>query len=80
MQPIQVVCAACGAAQLTSPDKPNEAAIVHCGACGCELGTIADIQAAGKLARAKLGADPDTEQLRTALRDAFSNLKTIRVE
>jgi hypothetical protein len=80
MQPVQVACAACGATQFRNPEKPHEAAIVHCGACGCELGTIAEIQSAGKLARAKLGADPDTEQLRTALRDAFSKLKTIKIE
>jgi hypothetical protein len=80
MQPIQVACAACGAAQFKNPEKPHEAAMVLCGSCGCELGTVGEIQAAGKLARAKLGENPTTEQLRTALRNAFSKLKTIRVE
>jgi hypothetical protein len=41
---------------------------------------VAEIEAAGKSARPELGKNPTQEQIREALKKAFSNLKTIRVE
>jgi hypothetical protein len=41
---------------------------------------VAEIEAAGKTAQSHLGKDPTRDELREALRKAFSNLKTIRIE
>ena len=80
MPSIRISCVACGAANFKNPEKPGGSSVVTCGSCGCELGTVSEIQAAGNAARSHLGKNPTTDQLRAALRNAFSALKTIKVE
>jgi hypothetical protein len=77
---MKVVCAACGSSAFKTPKDPNQSSVVTCGGCGCVLGTVAEIEAAGKSARPSLGKNPTPDQLREALKKAFGNLKTVRVE
>jgi hypothetical protein len=73
-------CAQCGASSFKAPDKPTRDSVVVCGACGCRLGTVAEIEAAGKNAQRLLGKNPSKEKVREALLQAFGHIKTIRVE
>jgi len=75
-----MTCAQCGASSFKTPDKPTKDSVVVCGACGCRLGTVADIEAAGKNAQKLLGNNPSREKVHEALLQAFGHIKAIRVE
>ena len=77
---MKMSCAQCGASAFKTPDKPTKTSVVVCGSCGAQLGTVAEIEAAGKSAQKLLGANPSKEKIREALLQAFGHLKTIRVE
>lgn len=73
-------CAQCGASSFKTPDKPTRNSVVVCGTCGCHLGTVAQIEAAGKNAQKLFGNKPSREKIREALLQAFGHIKTVRVE
>jgi hypothetical protein len=78
--PLKVCCSGCGAANFKTPEKPDRASVVTCGGCGATLGTVAEIEAAGKNAQRLMGKEPTRDALREALRKGFAELTTIRVE
>lgn len=77
---MKISCVQCGASSFKTPDKPTRDSAVVCGACGCHLGTVAEIETAGKNAQQLLGGKPSQEKIREALLQAFGHIKTIRVE
>ena len=77
---MKISCAQCGASSFKTPDNPSRDSVVVCGACGCHLGTVAEIEAAGRSAQKLLGSKPSKEKIREVLLQAFGHIKTIRVE
>jgi hypothetical protein len=73
-------CARCGASSFKTPDKPTKTSVVVCGSCSCQLGTVAEIESAGKNAQRLLGTNPSKEKIREALLQSFGHIKTIRLE
>ena len=74
--PNMLTCANCGSSAFVTPDQPSNSSMVTCKSCGNALGTVAEIQAAAKLAI----AGGSGKIVKEEFRDAFKNLPSIRVQ
>lgn len=73
-------CARCGSGAFNAPFVRDDSFVVTCRYCGTAIGTAGEIEKTAKNALEGLNKDASNDDLREALRKAFTNLKTIRIE
>jgi len=77
---ITISCSRCGSGAFNTPGDRDDLFIVTCKSCEAAIGVAKEIEGAAQKAFTSLNEESSNDEVKDALRKAFKDFKTIRIE